>query len=278
MTAGCPGASGAGSALTTDPGLSRDFHAPFPVDVPLTLSAHRHGGGDPAHATEQQALTARAGHGRRGHHTEHQVARALDERLRRADVEPVGGPGVAHHDRPGGDQAGERLPLHRHNLAGRDLVDDRPAKDVTAGVDQFAHRVRRLLEERGDPPGGVGGHAAVPAGVVHLDQVQRHRRLALAVQVHLGRHVVGGQDVAVQHDDGVVGTAAQQGRRVADPATRPERGRLVDVVNGQSEVRAVAERVGEHLGTVGGREDHVRDTALRRPRELMREERDACGR
>ena len=47
-----PGASGAGSALTTDPGLSRDFQAPFPVNVPLTLSAHRHGGGDPAYVTD----------------------------------------------------------------------------------------------------------------------------------------------------------------------------------------------------------------------------------
>jgi len=42
----------AGPALTTDPGLSRDFQAPFPVTVPLTLSAHRHGGGDPAYATD----------------------------------------------------------------------------------------------------------------------------------------------------------------------------------------------------------------------------------
>ena len=40
----------AGPALTADPGLSRDFTAPFPVNVPLTLSVHRHGGGDPAHA------------------------------------------------------------------------------------------------------------------------------------------------------------------------------------------------------------------------------------
>jgi hypothetical protein len=41
----------AGPALTTDHGLSRDFTAPFPVDVPLTLSVHRHGGRDPAYAT-----------------------------------------------------------------------------------------------------------------------------------------------------------------------------------------------------------------------------------
>ena len=42
----------AGPALTEDQGLSRDFPVPFPVDVPLTLSAHRHGGSDPTHATD----------------------------------------------------------------------------------------------------------------------------------------------------------------------------------------------------------------------------------
>jgi hypothetical protein len=42
----------AGPALTTDHGLSRDFPVPFPVDVTLTLSVHRHGGGDPTHATD----------------------------------------------------------------------------------------------------------------------------------------------------------------------------------------------------------------------------------
>ena len=42
----------AGSALTADPGLGRDYLAPFPVNVPLTLSVHRHGGGDPAYAAD----------------------------------------------------------------------------------------------------------------------------------------------------------------------------------------------------------------------------------
>ena len=42
----------AGPALTADRGLSRDYRAPFPVNVPLTLSVHRHGGGDPAYATD----------------------------------------------------------------------------------------------------------------------------------------------------------------------------------------------------------------------------------
>jgi hypothetical protein len=35
------------------PGLSREWRPPFPVDVPLTLSVHRHGGGDPAYATDR---------------------------------------------------------------------------------------------------------------------------------------------------------------------------------------------------------------------------------
>ncbi len=38
-------------ALTVDPGLSREWPAPFTIDVPLTLSVHRHGGGDPAYGT-----------------------------------------------------------------------------------------------------------------------------------------------------------------------------------------------------------------------------------
>jgi 3-methyladenine DNA glycosylase/8-oxoguanine DNA glycosylase len=42
----------AGPALTADHGLSRDFPVPFPVDVTLTLSVHRHGGVDPTHATD----------------------------------------------------------------------------------------------------------------------------------------------------------------------------------------------------------------------------------
>ena len=36
-------------APTEDAGLVRVWAAPFPLDVPLTLSVHRHGGGDPAY-------------------------------------------------------------------------------------------------------------------------------------------------------------------------------------------------------------------------------------
>src|SRR5580693_8808888 len=72
------------------------------------------------------------------------------ERLRGSDVQPVGRLGIAHHDRAGLDQAGKRLPLDRDDPAGRDLVDDRPAEDVAASVDLVRHRVRSLLQERGD--------------------------------------------------------------------------------------------------------------------------------
>jgi hypothetical protein len=39
-------------ALTADPGLVREWPAPFTLDVPLTLSVYRHGGGDPAYGTD----------------------------------------------------------------------------------------------------------------------------------------------------------------------------------------------------------------------------------
>jgi len=39
-------------AQTADPGLVREWPAPFPLDIALTLSVHRRGGGDPAYATD----------------------------------------------------------------------------------------------------------------------------------------------------------------------------------------------------------------------------------
>jgi hypothetical protein len=42
----------AAPALSADPGLVREWRAPFPLDVPLTLSVHRRGGGDPAYRTD----------------------------------------------------------------------------------------------------------------------------------------------------------------------------------------------------------------------------------
>jgi 3-methyladenine DNA glycosylase/8-oxoguanine DNA glycosylase len=41
----------AAPALTADAGLAREWQMPFAIDVPLTLSVHRRGGGDPAYAT-----------------------------------------------------------------------------------------------------------------------------------------------------------------------------------------------------------------------------------
>ena len=46
-------------AADPDAGLSRDWLAPFPVNVPLTLSVHRRGGGDPAYATDAAGGTWR---------------------------------------------------------------------------------------------------------------------------------------------------------------------------------------------------------------------------
>ena len=44
--------------LATDPGLVREWTAPFPLDVPLTLSVHRRGGGDPAYGTDPDSASA----------------------------------------------------------------------------------------------------------------------------------------------------------------------------------------------------------------------------
>jgi hypothetical protein len=40
------------AGTVTEPGLSRQWLAPFPVDVPLTLSVHRRGGADPAYRVD----------------------------------------------------------------------------------------------------------------------------------------------------------------------------------------------------------------------------------
>ncbi len=45
-------APAAARAATPAAGLIREWLVPFPLDVPLTLSVHRHGGGDPAYGTD----------------------------------------------------------------------------------------------------------------------------------------------------------------------------------------------------------------------------------
>ena len=41
------------AAVAPAPALVREWLAPFPLDVPLTLSVHRRGGGDPAYRTDE---------------------------------------------------------------------------------------------------------------------------------------------------------------------------------------------------------------------------------
>jgi 3-methyladenine DNA glycosylase/8-oxoguanine DNA glycosylase len=42
----------AAPALAAETGLAREWQVPFPLDIPLTLSVHRRGGGDPAYAAD----------------------------------------------------------------------------------------------------------------------------------------------------------------------------------------------------------------------------------
>ena len=120
-------------------------------------------------AGKQQGLPARARQRGGGQPAEHQVAGSADERLGRSDIEPVRGLRIPHHDLAGRDERGEGRPFHRNHLPGWYLVDHPPPEDVAAGVDPVRQRPRRLLQERRDPPAGVGGHAAEPRRVGDLD-------------------------------------------------------------------------------------------------------------
>jgi hypothetical protein len=168
--------------------------------------------------------------------------------------------------------------VHRYHPARRNLVNDTPAEHITARVDPASHWVRGLLQERGHAPGRIEGHTAKPRRVRHLDQVECHRGIRLAVQVHLSPDVVAGQDIPVEDDDRVVRAAAQPLSRVADRPTGAEWLLLVHVGDLQAEFGPVTEPFREHLRAVGRGQDDVRDAGGGRFRELMGEEGDPRGR
>ena len=186
---------------------------------------------------QYQRLAAGRGKCGRGKPAEHQIAGSLDEGLGCAHIQPVRGVHEAHQDLAARDEAREGLTFHRYHAAGRNLVNDTPAEHVAARVDPVRHRVGGLLQERGYPPGRVERHAAEPSRVRHLDQVQGHRGVRLAVQVQLGRDVMTGQDIPVEDDDRVIRAAAQSLSRVADRPAGAEWLLLVDVGDLQAEPR-----------------------------------------
>jgi hypothetical protein len=185
---------------------------------------------------------------------------------------------IAHHDLAGADQRREGRALDRDHLAGRDLVDHPPPKDVAARVDPVSLRPRCLLQECCDPPAGIDRHAAEPGRVGHLDQVQRHRGVVPGVQLELSAEIMAGEDVAVQHHHRVLRAAVQARGGVPDAAAGAERHVLLDALKLQPELRSVAELLGEHLGPVRGRQHHPADPGRSRPRQLVREERHSGGR
>src|SRR5580692_12140549 len=52
VSSGTGEAEAAGAAALGPAGLAREWQSPFPLDVRLSLSVHRHGGGDPAYAVD----------------------------------------------------------------------------------------------------------------------------------------------------------------------------------------------------------------------------------
>lgn len=99
--------------------------------------------------------------------------------------------------------------------------------------------------------------------------MQGDRGLVLLVRRDLCGDVVPGQDVAVQDENRAVAVAGQGRRRVADRTGGAERLVLGHIDDLHAEPGAVAERLGEHLGAIGGREHDPRHTRVARPRDLM---------
>ncbi len=120
----------------------------------------------------------------------------------------------------------------------------------------------------------VGGHRAEGAGVLDLDQVQRHRGTGRLVRRELAGEVVAGEHVAVEDDDRVVRPAEQGVGRMADRPAGAERLGLVHVDELEAQVGAVAQR-GEDLGPVGRGEHDASHPGRLRPSELVKHERHA---
>jgi hypothetical protein len=126
-------------------------------------------------AVEDEALAAPAGDGRGGGVAQYEVGGAADECLGGAEVEPVSGVDHALEVGAGGEQSGEGLALDGYRAAGRDGVDDRAVEDIRARVDLVGDDLfggLGLLQERADPPRGVGGHQPEGPGVGDPGEVQ----------------------------------------------------------------------------------------------------------
>ena len=169
----------------------------------------------------------------------HVVEVRLEVGRRGPRVEPVAVVGageqapVAHH-------GGEGLALDRHPAALGDPVEDRGLEHVGPRVDFVGRRLvtRRLLHEGRHPALVVGGHDAEGGRVGHRVEGDRPLGAPLAVEGHEAGQVQVGQDVAVDHDEGLVD--AGEGGGEADGAGRVERLGLDGV--GQPDSRRPARR------------------------------------
>lgn len=219
-----------------------------------------------------------AGDGRGRRAPEDEVGGAAHEGLGGAQVQPVRGVDHALEVGAGREQVGERLAFHGDGAARRDRVDDRAAEHVGARVDLVGDDLLGrlgLLQEGLDPARRVRGDQAERPRVLDPGQVQGDVRAGGLVLVHQGTDVEAGEDVTVEDEDRVVGSRVEPGRDVADRAAGAEWLLLGDVLQMQSEARAVTEVRLEDLGEVRGGEHDVLDARSSRPGQLVGEERDA---
>ena len=214
----------------------------------------------------------------RGRDSAYDIARRVDQRLRRTDVAPVGRLAIADHHGTVAKQPRKRLALQGHHLTGGDRVDDAAPEDVAAGVDLVGDRIRRLLEERQHPIVSIGRHTAEGGRVRHLDQMQGQLGIGRVDMLQLSGDVVAGQLVAVEHDHPIVGGAQQRGRGVAQPTAGAERLGLGHVVECEPERTAVAEHRLEVGRMVGGRQHDVLDADGSELGQLVLQKRHATDR
>ena len=160
----------------------------------------------------------------------------------------------------------------------RDFVDNVAPKHIAAGVDEISDRIGILLKERPHPAVVIDGNATERARIGHVSEVQCDRRIAFAMQCNLRSNVVAGKHIAVEDNDGRIGSTAQPRSDIANTTTGAHRLGLGDVFEVETERRTVTEMRLEGLRPIRRGEHHMIDTGRLRPGQLMGKERHTSSR
>jgi hypothetical protein len=206
---------------------------------------------DAPHAPAQGAVADRTGGRWPVPTAEQQVEVGPQVGVGRPGVEPVdvGAEGV---ERLGLGQGREGLALDRHATAGRDPGQDAGLEHVGAGVDEVGGCLvpRGLLDEGLDPAVGVGRDDPEGGRVLDGGEADGGLGAVAAVEGDQRGDVQVGQDVAVDHHEGVVDPGVVGGeadgpggveRAGLDGVGEPDPGRRPAGIGAHEGVRPVAE-------------------------------------